>query len=808
MPALSKIISLAAIILLMILVLPFPPANIAEATLLSSDVWVAPPPLGSDGNPGTEALPFATIDKGIKSVSDNGTVHVAAGTYHEYGLQLHSTMNLVGAGAFTTIIDGGPGANGHVIEVSSEPTQENTISGFTIQNGSPGGSDAGGGIYISASHIVTINDCVIINNTKGDGSGPFPTAGGGVCNDGGALYMNRCTVSGNTASDTGGGIFSRKLAEGDSGLVELVDCTINNNEAEQGSGIYNDSGELYMYGCTVSGNTASDTGGGIFNLTTGGGDLGIAELIDCTVSGNTATSGTGGGVFNQGGLLTYGCTVSGNSAFEAGGGIFNVLGVGMSGFMLLIESTISSNRILSSAPGAYGAGIANEGLIMEVVNCTVANNIAPGSGSFGGGFYDNEVLYSLFATTIVANNRAGTGNNGYYNPDNKPTSLGYNLDSENSCGFDQPTDLVNTDPLLGPLQDNGGPTFTHALFHGSPAIDSSECVTGIVLSQVNEEKQELLKAAQSSILMDTANQLDFAFDQRGVPRPQGAACDIGAYELAQASVDTATGTGTTSFSTLNGYITELTSLAVSELDCIFRDDLNFPHGLFSFNVVDITPGSVATVVLILPSDMPAGTQYWKCLNGQWVDCTSLLGSNDGDSVLTVTITDGGLGDRDGEANGEISDPGGPEFVVTPAERVSTTSPTIRRPLTQAQMSLQYVSITPQKTGAGQPVTITANVVNTGGEAGNFNVPLKINGKIEQSSMVTVGPQGAQSVQFTVTKAQPGTYNVDILGKSGSFIILGAGSSTSSSSGGLIALLIIGVLVLATVVVLIFSRRRA
>ena len=124
------------------------------------------------------------------------------------------------------------------------------------------------------------------------------------------------------------------------------------------------------------------------------------------------------------------------------------------------------------------------------------------------------------------------------------------------------------------------------------------------------------------------------------------------------------------------------------------------------------------------------------------------------------------------------------------------------------MSLQYLSITPQQTSANQPITITTNVVNTGDEAGNINVTLKINGQVEQSRMVSVGPQGTQPVKFTVTKAQPGTYNVDILGKSGSFTILGANGSTSGSSGnrGLIVLLIIGVLVLATVVVLILSRR--
>ncbi len=230
-----RIVPLLVILSLVLLAVPFLPAHVAKAIPAPSEVWVAPPPVGSDSNPGTEAQPFATIQWGIDNVADSGTVHVVAGTYHEHGLHLSQTMNLVGAGALTTIIDGD--ANGYVIEVPSAPSQQNTISGFTIQNGAPSGSDAGGGIYISQAHIVTINNCAIINNTKGPGSGPLPDMGGGVCNDGGALYMNRCTVSGNTATKRGGGIFTHRTSGGDSGLVELTNCTISDNTVTDDNGV-------------------------------------------------------------------------------------------------------------------------------------------------------------------------------------------------------------------------------------------------------------------------------------------------------------------------------------------------------------------------------------------------------------------------------------------------------------------------------------------------------------------------------------------------------------------------------------------
>jgi hypothetical protein len=148
--------------------------------------------------------------------------------------------------------------------------------------------------------------------------------------------------------------------------------------------------------------------------------------------------------------------------------------------------------------------------------------------------------------------------------------------------------------------------------------------------------------------------------------------------------------------------------------------------------------------------------------------------------------------------------------MLPAPEGHRVSPSLSsRPFNPAQFSIQYVTFNPQQTSAGQPVTITLNVVNTGDEAGNYNVPLKINGKMEQSKMVSVDPQGTQPVKFTVTKAQPGTYTVDIGGQSGSFVVLGANRTAGASvNGGLIVFLIMSVLILATIVVLLASRRTA
>jgi hypothetical protein len=90
----------------------------------------------------------------------------------------------------------------------------------------------------------------------------------------------------------------------------------------------------------------------------------------------------------------------------------------------------------------------------------------------------------------------------------------------------------------------------------------------------------------------------------------------------------------------------------------------FPYGCFSFTISGINPpGSTVTVYINLPSNVPAASQYFKYYGGSWVNVTSLVGDNDGDNLITLTLTDGGPGDADGVANGTIVDPGMPAIPV-------------------------------------------------------------------------------------------------------------------------------------------------
>ena len=285
-------------------------------------------------------------------------------------------------------------------------------------------------------------------------SGGFPAGDGGGIHNSGTLTLTNSTVSGNSASVFGGGILN-------SSTLTIANSTVNGNTADRGGGIYNRTGNtLTLTDSTVSGNSAATAGGGIHILS------GAVTLTDSTVSGN-AVSGDGGGIRNFGALTLTDSTVSGNTASGGGAGIRS------SGTLTLTNGTITGNV----AETRSGGGIRKPSGTVELIS------------------------------TIIADNTATTG------PDcsGLPTSRGYNLiGDDSSCGFAPVTgDLVNADPVLGPLQGNGGPTFTHALLPGSPAID----------------------AVPVGDCTDTEGNPNTT-DQRGIVRPLGLACDIGAFERA------------------------------------------------------------------------------------------------------------------------------------------------------------------------------------------------------------------------------------------------------------------------------------
>src|SRR5262249_19830758 len=233
------------------------------------------------------------------------------------------------------------------------------------------------------------------------------------------------------------------------GWLTVSDSVLTGNMAtSKGGGIAN-FGPLFVTHSTISGNSAS-SGGAIYNF----GEA-ILSVSYCTLAGNSADFG--GAIDINGGMVTVrNSTLAGNSASYDGGGILNAFS-GM--------ATVSSSTLAGNSATNQGGGIDDEGGILAVSNSTFSGNSAAG----GGGILNNGAV--TCRDSILASNTAADG------PDLSGSlgSQGHNLvgDITGCNGFD-PSDLLNVEPLLGPLQDNGGPTWTMALLAGSPAIGAGD----------------------------------------------------------------------------------------------------------------------------------------------------------------------------------------------------------------------------------------------------------------------------------------------------------------------------------------------
>jgi serine/threonine protein kinase len=352
------------------------------------------------------------------------------------------------------------------------------------------------------------------------------TSATGFIDNQGTLILNNSTISGNTASSStssGGGGISNE------GALTLNNSTVSGNSAFGGGGIFN-NGTLTLSDSTVSANTANSFGGGISNE-------GVLTLNNSTVSGNTAFDGGGGGISNSGGTLKLrNSTIFANTAIDGGG--ISIQGPVLTSTTTTTTTIINNSTISDNNASNEGGGILVESSIgsdnlssfiqVNITFCTINDNAA----QIGGDIAIRDVIFSFNdingkltkqVSQLKIRNSIVAGDPTHLDSVivGRLTSNGYNLFQGNSgATFDpatrtqQDTDKIMsvndipklfTDPVR--LQDNGGPTWTYALAPGSPAID---------------------KIPVTDCLLDA-----ITTDQRGVKRPQGNACDIGAYEYVQ-----------------------------------------------------------------------------------------------------------------------------------------------------------------------------------------------------------------------------------------------------------------------------------
>ena len=289
--------------------------------------------------------------------------------------------------------------------------------------------------HVSPSHTVTIQGVTITNGSTFQG---FAIGGAGIWNDHSNLTVNNCLLTGNAADHrvSGGGISNDA---GDSGSASL---TINNS---------------VITGNNLGPSKAVSFGGGIYNY----GIHGSATLTinNSTISGNQAFQG--GGLFSDGGVTgsiaavtVNSSTLSGNYADQYAGGIVNQADEGGQATVIVTNSTFAGNS--SCNCNAFAGAIFNNG------------NTQPGGAML-------EIGETIFKGGL-------TNQRNIFNQGGIVISNGYNLTNDAGVlntnggigGFNAPGDQINTDPVLGPLQDNGGLTPTHELLPGSPAIDAGD----------------------------------------------------------------------------------------------------------------------------------------------------------------------------------------------------------------------------------------------------------------------------------------------------------------------------------------------
>jgi len=682
--------------------------------------WVGPTYAsvsGNDANSGLSALaPKKHVYAAVNLAGPGSAAYVASGTYmeenhfdvfwlHNVNIDIFKPLTLTGTdGAASTIIDDSlpkVSDNETIIGVFDAtqiwPDGAVSISGLTMANA--GGDDCfGGGMCIIEQYgITTVRDCVMRDNHADFG-------GGGVyIQDSGDVTLLGCNIRNNSASLFGGGGILSYYNDN----LTISNCEVTGNSGTgdtYGGGIYVD--ECLSFSLTdsiITGNNSDRDGGGIYGFS-----LYDTSITGCTINGN-ASDESGGGIYlsyTEGAsvALIEACTLSNNQAQLQGGGLFNgkdpTVGIAST---RLTNCTIYGNSLPA---GGSGGGIYNSGHA-DLLNCTISSNDA-GPGGTGGGYFEKGPHTGIFKNTILAANTAGAGN-----PDDIAAgpvyifvSNGHNIcTTDAAVFFNQPTDNNTTDPGLGPLQNNGGPTFTCAIDAASPAFNT---------------------AADGP-----------STDQRGYLRPACGGYDVGAYELEPV---TPTVTAILPDSGVNTGIINITGVTGT----------NFRNGatirLLKSGQPDITGSSV---VFVSSTSLTCTFDLTGVATGIWnVVVTNPCGAS-GTLTGGFTVT-------------EPAPPQNPNIGIggqTPHGGSGGGSPTNTPTVALGNLQIVSASLSDSTVSPGTAVTVSADVANRGTVNGSKKVTLYVNGQVESIQGITVDRGGSTKLTFYVSRNEPGDYAV-------------------------------------------------
>jgi hypothetical protein len=421
-------------------------------------------------NSGNLSLQEVTVTGGVST--DESGQPTGAGVYNYRG-----TVTLT-----RSVITGNDGG-GVMNYAYYDPAHVSISQSLITDNRGPGVLNQSCYYCSSTSATVMLIESVISRNT-----------GRGIENLGGTITITNSTISGNTAIGVGGGVLNVW------GSITLLQSTISANTASgSGGGMFN-YGPATLLQTTISANTASGWGGGMFNYSR-------ATLLQSTISGNTAAEG--GGVVNEG-FSEYCCTP------------YHCLPCRGYAKFTLTQSTISGNTATGLGGGMVNRAYDYGDAVATLTHSTITGNTALEGGgvvtSAPDGLNDSTLTLSLTGS-LVAGNRATTAPEALHSGGTLKANAFNLFGVRGTAGVEGftpgPTDQVPAEPLtaiLDPiLADHGGPTLTHALVPGSPALDA---------------------IPWGANGCGTTNFSDQRWQAR--PQPAGGACDIGAYEVAVA----------------------------------------------------------------------------------------------------------------------------------------------------------------------------------------------------------------------------------------------------------------------------------